>query len=86
MGAATLSWNAPLANMDGSTLVNLAGFKIYYGRSADALDRAISVNNASISTYVVENLTSGTWYFGVAAVNSLGVESPLSNIASKTIS
>jgi hypothetical protein len=85
VGAATLSWNAPLANMDGSPLINLAGFKISYGRSADSLDSAITVNNASISTYVVENLTAGTWYFGVVAINSLGLESPLSNIASKTI-
>jgi hypothetical protein len=34
---------------------------------------------------VVESLAAGTWYFGVSAVNSQGVESPLSNMASKTI-
>jgi hypothetical protein len=35
---------------------------------------------------VVENLSSGTWYFAVVAVNGTGVTSQLSNTASKTVS
>jgi hypothetical protein len=35
---------------------------------------------------MVEQLSSGTWYFAVAAVNTSGATSDLSNIASKTIS
>lgn len=85
LGAATLSWTAPLQNTDGSVLLNLSGFKIYYGRAPGTLDSTISVTNPSVSTYVVESLSTGTWYFGVAAINSQGVESPLSNVASKTI-
>jgi hypothetical protein len=85
LGAATLSWLAPQQNSDGSTLTNLAGFKIYYGQNADALDSFVDIRNASISTYIVENLTRGRWFFGVVAVNSVGVESSLSNVAAKTI-
>jgi hypothetical protein len=49
------------------------------------LSRSVSLTNASLSTYVIDNLTPGTWYFAVAAVNSQGVSSALSSVASKTI-
>lgn len=85
-GSATLSWAAPTENSDGSTLGNLAGYRVLYGRSSDNLDQAVEVSNPSINRFVVENLGSGTWYFAVVAVNSAGVSSPLSNTASKTVS
>lgn len=86
LGSATLSWQAPLRNSDGSALVDLAGFKIYYGMSADLLDSTVAISNASVSLYVLQNLTPGTWYFGVSAINGQGLESQISNIATKTIS
>jgi hypothetical protein len=36
-------------------------------------------------TYVVSNLTAGTWYFEVTAVNSAGVDSGPSSTVSATI-
>jgi hypothetical protein len=85
-GVATLSWMPPTQNVDGSALTNLAGYEIRYGRSSEDLSSVITLTNPSLSVYVVENLSSGTWYFAVAAVNSNGAMSDLSNIASKTIS
>lgn len=85
IGSATLSWMAPTENTDGTVLTNLAGYRILYGRTTDELDQSITIDNPSISSYVVENLASGTWYFAVIAVNSNGVSSALSNMASKTI-
>ena len=85
-GSATLSWTAPTQNVDGSPLTDLAGYEIRYGQSSSDLSETVLLENSSLSLYVVENLTSGTWYFAVAAVNSQGVTSPLSNVASKTIS
>lgn len=84
-GSATVSWQAPTRNEDGSALTNLAGYRILYGQSASSLSRTIDVDNPGVTTYVIENLTSGTWYFGVKAYTTSGVESELSNIASKTI-
>lgn len=84
-GSATVSWTPPTQNSDGSTLTNLAGYKILYGPGADTLDQSIEVENSSVTTYVVENLTTGTWYFAVVAVNTSGIASSPSNIASKTI-
>src|SRR5262249_37944906 len=73
-GRATLSWTAPTENTDGSTLSNLAGYRIRYGTSASALTQTIVIDNASVTTYVVENLSPATWYFAVSAVNSQGAE------------
>jgi hypothetical protein len=85
-GAATLSWTPPTQNSDGSALTNLAGFQVRYGRTASNLDQSVSLDNPSINRYVVENLSAGTWYFAVVAVNSAGATSTLSNTSNKTIS
>jgi hypothetical protein len=45
----------------------------------------ITINNAGLTRYVVENLSSGTWYFGIRAFNARGTESAMSAVASKTI-
>jgi hypothetical protein len=84
-GSATLSWTAPTENTDGSTLSNLSGYRIRYGTSASALTQTIVINNASVTTYVVENLAPATWFFAVTAVTAAGAESTHSNVASKQI-
>ncbi|MBX5463879.1 MAG: putative Ig domain-containing protein [Steroidobacteraceae bacterium] len=85
LGAATVSWTPPTRNTDGSTLTNLAGYHIVYGRSPDALTQTITINNPGITSYVIENLASGTWYFAVTAFTNGGSESALSNIVSKSV-
>ena len=49
------------------------------------LNQTIEISNPSVTTYVVEQLAAGTWYFAVRAYTSAGNESSLSNVASKTI-
>lgn len=84
-GTATLSWTPPTENSDGSALTDLAGYQVHYGQSQSNLNQTVSLNNASLSTFVVENLSSGTWYFALVAVNSHGTTSVFSGVASKTI-
>ena len=84
-GTATVSWVPPTMNEDGTVLTNLAGFRLRYGRSTSDLSESVSIENPAINTYVIDNLSSGTWFFGVIAVSNQGAESVLSNIASKTI-
>lgn len=83
--SATLSWTAPTQNTDGSSLTNLAGYRIHYGTSANVLSQTIQVSNAGLTTYVIENLSPGTYYFAVKAYSSTGTESETSNVVSKTI-
>lgn len=84
-GSATLNWTQVMQNTDGTALTNLAGYRIRYGTAANALNQQIQIANASVSSYVITGLTSGTYYFAVRAYNSAGVESPLSNVGSKII-
>ena len=84
-GAATLSWTPPTRNTDGSTLTNLAGYRIAYGTSASSLSKTVTVSNPGVSSYVVDNLAIGTWYFSIKAYTSTGTESSGSTVASKSI-
>lgn len=84
-GTATVQWTPPTTNTDGSAFTDLTGYRVAYGRAADTLDQSSVVSSTSATQATISNLTSGTWYFAVVAVNSQGVESALSNIASRSI-
>jgi hypothetical protein len=84
-GSATLNWTAPTLNTDGSPLTNLSGYQILYGSSPGALSRTIQVTNPSVTTYVVDNLSSGTWYFAIRTLAGSGQTSAQTNVASRVI-
>lgn len=84
-GTATLSWTAVTQNTNGTTLTDLAGYKVFYGTAANAMNTVVTLANPSLTNYLVSNLSSGTWYFGVAAYASDGTQSAMSNVGSKTI-
>lgn len=85
VGSATLRWTPPTQNEDGTPIVNLSGYRVYYGTSTSNLNQVVTISSASITSAVIENLTPATWYFALKAYNSANVESSFSNIASKTI-
>ena len=85
-GSVSLSWNPPTARVDGSPLTNLAGYKIYYGRMSGIYDYEIDLDNPGVSTYVVEGLVSGDWFFALAAYDREGLESERSNEVLRDIS
>jgi hypothetical protein len=84
-GSATLSWNPPTQNTDGTALTNLAGYRVYWGTSQGNYTNSTTISNPGLSSYVVEQLTPATWYFALTAVNSAGAESSYSNVASKQV-
>lgn len=84
--SATLRWTAPTQNTDGSALTDLAGYRIYYGTSATALNQTISVTNAAALQRVVQPLVPGTWFFAMTAINARDVESVRTATVSKVIS
>jgi hypothetical protein len=85
-GSATLVWTPPTVNSDGSPLMNLAGYRIYYGHAANSLTQSVQLANPGLSSYMLQSLSSGTWFFAVKSYTQNGAESSLSNVASKTIS
>lgn len=84
-GSATVNWTPPTQNTDGSALADLSGYRINYGASQTNLDKSVQIPNPGIASYVVTNLSAGTWYFDVVAYTSSGAQSAASNLGSKTI-
>jgi hypothetical protein len=84
-GSATLSWTAPTTDTNGAPITDLAGYNIYYGKSATTMTSVINVNNPASGSYTVGSLAAGTWYFAVAAYNTQAMVSPLTAVVSKTI-
>jgi hypothetical protein len=84
-GSATLSWNPPTTNTDGSPLTNLAGYRVHWGTAVGSYPSSVRLDNPGLASYVVDGLAPGTYYFAVTAINSAGTESRFSNAVSKTI-
>ena len=81
-GVATLSWTVPTVSAAGT---EPAGYHIYYGESSTHLTHIVDISNPDSSSFVVDNLPSGTWYFAVKSYNGSDVESILSAIVPVTI-
>jgi hypothetical protein len=82
--SARLSWVPPSTNLDGSTLTDLAGFRIRWGRSSGTYELSASVADSRATSFETQ-IEPGTWYFVVSAVNSTGGESAPSSEASRTV-
>ena len=82
---AVLDWTPPTENTDGSVLMNLAGYAVHYGTTPDNLTQTIKLANPGLTSYVVDNLASGTWYFYVTSFTADGVESSRSGVISTRV-
>jgi Fibronectin type III domain len=77
-GSASLSWDPPITNEDGTPLTDLSGYKIYYGTTSAFYTQNIDAGN--VVTFTVTYLTAGlTYYFAVTAYDSSLNESDYSN-------
>jgi hypothetical protein len=87
-GTAKATWVAPTLNTDGSALTNLAGFKLYYANTAAGVPTAtpVTINDKLATTYTVTGLAAGTWYFGMKAFTTAGIDSVMSAQATKVVS
>jgi hypothetical protein len=84
-GAATLDWSGVTQTLANTVLGDLAGYIVYYGTAADNLNQQVKLANPGLTSYMMTNLASGTWYFRIAAYTSSGVEGVLSSVVQKTI-
>jgi putative Ig domain-containing protein/fibronectin type III domain protein len=84
-GSALVQWHPPTTNTNGTTLTNLAGYTIRYGTNASTLSSTVKVANPGLSSYQIDGLSAGTYYFAVSAYNSSGQTSSLSSLVAKTI-
>ena len=85
IGVVTLSWVAPTQNSDGSALMDLAGYKIFYRKNSGPYDQEIRIDSPGLTTYVVEQLSPATYHFRATAFNSSGIESSFSAEVARTV-
>ncbi len=85
-GSATLSWEAPTENTNGTALTDLSGFRIYYGTDATHLTTCVTLTNPGLLIYIIDSLPVGaTYFFAVTTMTADGQESARSAIVEKTI-
>lgn len=84
-GSALLTWVPPNQNTDGSALTDLAKYKVYWGPTQGNYPSSTLINDPAATSYLVDNLVPGTYFFVVTAINGQGVESQFSNTASKVV-
>ena len=68
----TLAWDAPIENVDGTTLDDLAGYKIY---DRDEPGPYTMVTDVGFTTEFTMDLPAGDYDFAVTAYDSSGNES-----------
>lgn len=78
LGSVTLSWLPPTQNVDGSPIDSLAGYRLLYGQTPRDYTEAVVIDNPGITTYMLEGLTAGDWYFAVQTVDGDGLVSEAS--------
>ncbi len=83
--SAKLAWDPPTTNTDGTPLTDLKGYKVYFGTAPGNYSRSMDISDPAATSFQVDNLPAGTWYFALKAVDTSGNESSFSNEASKTI-
>jgi Putative Ig domain len=84
IGNVTLSWLAPTETTDGAP-VNLSGYRLLYGQISRNYSYSIEIDNPGITRYMIDGLTSGTWYFAIQAIGIDGIPSEPSAEGQKTI-
>jgi hypothetical protein len=82
-----LQWIAPSTRTDGSflDLSELEGFKVYAGPTSNNLELIADVQDSNATTYDLSSLEPGEYYFGIVAYDSNGLQSPISDRITKTI-
>lgn len=81
---ASVSWTIPSTRADGTplTVSELAGYEVYYTNDSGSVSVSVPVSGGSTASAVVSNLASGNYYFSISAIDSTGLKSALSTVAS----
>jgi len=75
----TLDWLPPTENEDGTPLLDLSGYVIYYGGMVGgSYDNSVRLDNSGLTSYVLD-LPNNDWIVAMTAFNSDGLESDFSN-------
>jgi PKD repeat protein len=80
-----LAWTAPTTDVDGTSLTDLGGYRVYYGQTSGNLTQNVNVGNQT--AYLLSGLIGGqVYYFVATAYDTSGNQSTFSNEVSVTTS
>jgi hypothetical protein len=85
-GGFTVTWDPPLTNVDGSTLTDLAGYRVYRGTQPGQYSEIVEIDEPGVTSHVFDQLPLGTThYIVVTSVDASGNESAPSEEVSVTL-
>jgi len=84
-GSTRLSWTVPTEYENGDPIDYVAGYDLFCWNGANQDDKTIHVGDPAITSYVIDDIAPGTYQCAVAAIDSAGRRSALSNIVAKTV-
>jgi hypothetical protein len=76
--AVVIDWEAPTEYEDGSPFIDLAGYRIWYGRAPGNYSGLLEIA-PGMTSHKLHSLAPATYYFSITAYNYEGTESTLSN-------
>jgi hypothetical protein len=74
-----INWTPPTEYEDGSPFIDLAGYRIWYGRTPGSYSSLVDIAPGTTSFKVHSLAGATTYYFSITAYNHDGAESTLSN-------
>jgi len=75
---ATITWTAPVSASGQPAASALAGYRVYYGSTVAGMTHVVDVSDPTETSYVIENLSTGVWYFAMTSYDTALTESVLS--------
>ena len=75
----TLDWIPPTMNVNGTPLLDLAGYNVYFGPESGMYLDFRHLDNPGLVTYVLDLPSSGPWFIVITALDLAGNESDFSN-------
>jgi len=79
---ATITWTAPEA---ATADQEPAGYRVYYGTSVAGMIHVAVITDPRETSYVVDNLSPGVWYFAIASYDVNQSQSTLSPTVAVTL-
>jgi hypothetical protein len=82
----TLTWTAPLARADGSSLAlgEIKGYELSYGQQTNNLDKKVDLQGQE-TRYTIKNLDKANWYFQIRTYDYNGLYSSPSELLEYTV-
>ncbi len=81
----TRNCTPPTETEDGSPLDDLAGYRNHNCTTPGNYETVVNVDNAGLTSYVLNGLVASEYYFVITAYNASGVESHYSNEAAVSL-